>query len=366
MHQSTQPSDSRSLDHVRGRGAGRMTGGDVRGFYRALGIELPGWSSHNVSVPCFADPESHAHGDRNPSCSVSLVTGAWRCWSCGAKGGAYDAAHQHFGRSPREAMDLLIQYGLAERRHPGPAPRRRRAPQTTTAPAPAPAPARQPRSFTTTDSNVAEWRRELDRQEWPPSQLRAPQRSLWHQSTARELNLGLDRGRITFPIRSAAGALQGVLRYAPDPGRGPKMLALPGSALGLIPNPAVEASPWILLVEGPPDMIAARSVGLPAIAVPGDYAWEPAWADALAGRRVTVLMDCDDAGRNAARRIAADLKDLAAGVQIADLAPGRSDGYDLTDWLGDHRHLPLSTISALLGRPLTAATESGLGSRETS
>ena len=126
MHQSTQPPYSRSLDH--GRGAARMTGGDVHGFYRALGIELPQWSSQNVSIPCFADPEAHAHGDRNPSCSVSLVTGAWRCWSCGAKGGAYDAAHDHFDRSPRDAMDLLIQYGLAERRHSGPTPRRPRPP----------------------------------------------------------------------------------------------------------------------------------------------------------------------------------------------------------------------------------------------
>lgn len=366
MQQSTNSLDPRTLHHVRHRGR-HMTGADVHGFYRALGIELPEWSSRNVSIPCFADPEAHAHGDRNPSCSVSLQTGAWRCWSCGAKGGAYDAAHKHFGRSPREAMDLLIEHGLAERRHPGgPPSRRRQAPHKAAAPASGPPPARRPQSFTATDGDVRGWRRELDRQPWPPSQLRAPQRSLWQQSTARELELGLDRGRITIPIRTATGVLQGVLRYAPSRGRAPKMIALPGSTLGLVPNPAVEASPWILLVEGPPDMIAARSAGLPAIAVPGDYAWESGWAAELAGRRVTVLMDCDDAGRNAARRIAADVKDFVGGVQVADLAPGRSDGYDLTDWLGEHRHLPLITLSALLGRPLAAAPEPGPRSGETS
>ena len=359
MHQSTQPPYSRSLGH--GRGAARMTGGDVHGFYRALGIELPQWSSQNVSIPCFADPEAHAHGDRNPSCSVSLVTGAWRCWSCGAKGGAYDAAHDHFDRSPRDAMDLLIQYGLAERRHSGPTPRRPRPPtHRGSAPrAAAAAPSTRRPSFTASDADVAGWRSALADHAWPPAQLRPPQRCLWHQRTARELELGLDRGRITVPIRRADGELQGLLRYAPTHTRGPKMIALPGSALGLIPSPAVDASPWVLLVEGPPDMIAARSVGLPAIAVPGDYAWEPSWAAELAGRHVTVLMDCDDAGRTAARRIAADLKNVAEAVAVADLAPSRSDGYDLTDWLADHQHLPLSTTSALLGRPLQADTTPG-------
>ena len=91
----------------------------------------------------------------------------------------------------------------------------------------------------------------------------------------------------------------------------------------------------MVLVEGPPDMISARSRGLPAIAVPGDDAWEPEWARLLAGRHVSVVFDCDR--RRAARgpRIADDLK--AAGVRgsIVDLAHGRTDGYDLTEWLAE-------------------------------
>ena len=76
-----------------------------------------------------------------------------------------------------------------------------------------------------------------------------------------------------------------------------------------------------MLVEGPPDMISARSRGLPAIAVPGDDAWEREWARLLVGRHVSVVFDCDRAGRDAAAaRIAGDLK--AAGVRgsIIDLA----------------------------------------------
>ena len=128
------------------------------------------------------------------------------------------------------------------------------------------------------------------------------------------------------------------------------MLAVPGTHLGLIPHPAAEPSEWIILVEGPPDMISARSCGLPAIAVPGDCAWEAQWARLLARRRVSVVMDSDHAGRVAAERIAVDLR--AAGVRgsIIDLAPRRDDGYDLTDWLSDHHDWALDRMCTALGR----------------
>ena len=151
----------------------------------------------------------------------------------------------------------------------------------------------------------------------------------------RALELGLDSGRITIPIRNAHGNLLGLLRYQPEHTPPPKMLADEGSRLGLVPHPATEPSKRIVLVEGPPDMIAARSRDLAAIAVPGTHAWQPSWASLLAGRHVTIIMDADPQGRAAAERIAADLT-THADAHILDLAPLRDDGYDLTDWLVEH------------------------------
>jgi DNA primase len=129
------------------------------------------------------------------------------------------------------------------------------------------------------------------------------------------------------------------------------MLAFGGTRLGLIPHPAAEPSTWVVLVEGPPDMITARSQGLPAIAVPGDDAWEPEWAHLLEGRYVSVVLDCDRAGRDATARIADDLK--AAGVRgrVVDLAHDRHDGYDLTDWLDERHGLARDRVRAELGAP---------------
>jgi len=98
-------------------------------------------------------------------------------------------------------------------------------------------------------------------------------------------------------------------------------------------------------------MISARSRGLPAIAVPGDDAWASQWARLFTGRHVSVVLDCDHAGREAAARIAGDLK--AAGVRgsIIDLARDRADGYDLTEWLAERAELSTRELRRALGEP---------------
>ena len=94
--------------------SGTLPGADVRGFYSALGIELPGWAQLEASIACFVDPDAHARGDRDPSCSVNVESGVWHCWGCGAKGGAYDAALAR-GLGSRQAFELKVAYGLATR-----------------------------------------------------------------------------------------------------------------------------------------------------------------------------------------------------------------------------------------------------------
>jgi len=216
-------------------------------------------------------------------------------------------------------------------RSPQPTPRR---PYTPPRPTPPALSGRRRRIIT--DIDIADWQQRLASQPHPLPQLRAEQQAIWRDATIRELELGLDRGRITIPIRDRLGKLQGVLRYAPRRSSSPKMLAIAATRLGLIPHPATERSRWIVLVEGPPDMIAARSRAIPAIAVPGDHAWDPAWAPLLAGRHVAIITDADAPGRDAAQRIASDLTPHAATVRTIDPAPDRDDGYDLTDWLHAH------------------------------
>ena len=311
-----------------------MRSDQVRGFYTTLGIELPAWSTREAPVRCFAQPDAHNRADRSPSCSINLTSGAWNCHGCGAHGGAYDAALA-IGHTPRSAMELLIAHGLAE-------PRAREdsgSGSATTSPRPQarPAPAR-PNSRSELAWNEADVRMCAETLDANGRMIRRLMlERAWGVRAIRELGVGFDGARITIPVRSAQGLLRGVLRYQPFGRRDPKMRSVPGTRLGLVPHPTYESSQHVILVEGPPDMLAARSCGLPAIATPGTSAWKPSWAQLLAGKRVTIVMDCDEPGRRAANEIATSLTRVAEAVNLIDLWPDRHDGYDLTDRILERR-----------------------------
>ena len=160
----------------------------------------------------------------------------------------------------------------------------------------------------------------------------------WTREAVEALGVGLDDGRIVFAYRDAVGALVGVGRYMPNPerrGDGPKLQAAAGSRRELFPAPETtiendEAFLW--LVEGEPDAIRAHSLGLPAVAVPGVEGWRVEYAQRFAGRRVVVCFDCDEPGRAAVRRVAAELASVTDEVRVLDLDPSRGDGYDLSDF----------------------------------
>ena len=330
-----------------------MTPPDIRGFYAALGVQLPASSTIEAPTRCLANPEAHRHGDRNPSCSVNLQHGAWNCHACGAKGGAYDAAIA-LGHTPRSAMDLLTAHGLTEPRVRSPGEERRSSVSQATSTT-----AREGRRMLTVDEgDIRRWMRALSANSSLLRQLMINR--AWSPQVMRELQLGSDGFRITIPVRDETGSLRGILRYDPFGRREPKMVAVPGTRLGLVPHPSREPSDQLLLVEGPPDMIAARSSGLSAIAIPGTGAWNKSWATLLTGKRIRIVMDCDVPGRRAATEIAEDLRVTAKTVEVVDLWPDRQDGYDLTDRILERRRarsgpLTIRTVRSLL-RPVGPVT----------
>lgn len=180
-----------------------MSTPDVRAFYISLGIELPGWPKLEAPVCCFAHPDAHNRGDRSPSCSVNLASGAWNCHGCGAHGGAYDAALA-VGRTPRSAIDLMIAHGLAEPRLHLATWRADRRPPVT-APKASPAPPSRPR-LAAGEADVRSWADTLD------ADGRMVRRLImergWAPRIMRALQIGFDGARITIPIRETDGTLR--------------------------------------------------------------------------------------------------------------------------------------------------------------
>ena len=148
------------------------------------------------------------------------------------------------------------------------------------------------------------------------------------------LGVGWDGQRLTIPIRDAGGKLCGLVRYTPKPrGRAPKALAVRGSVRDLFPAPETLSPGPLVLCEGEPDALALLSCGIRAVAIPGVGAWRRAVPGRFAGREVSVVLDCDQAGRTAAGKVAARLIEGGVRCRIIDLSPHRSDGFDATDAL---------------------------------
>jgi hypothetical protein len=298
---------------------------DIHGLYAAIGIALPAHHASEAPARCFVDPAAHARGDHDRSMSVNLSSGAFYCHGCLAAGGAYDACIAS-GRSPREAIDLMIGFGLVARGSVGgslrpvrrPTPLNRRAAQ---------------RSLAITEQQIRGWALALESDDQRLAEL---QRSRgWHRDLLRDRQVGSDDTRLTIPVRDRRERLVAVMRYLEPARRGdqPKMLAVAGSRRALYPHPARLSAIRLLIVEGHPDGLCAASHGLAATAIAGHGSWEASWSKAFAGRAAVVCPHCDEPGRAAARRIADDLAAINVEVSILDLDPSRSDGYDLTDHL---------------------------------
>jgi hypothetical protein len=152
----------------------------------------------------------------------------------------------------------------------------------------------------------------------------------WTERTLRSFRAGWDGTRVIFPVIGADRQVVGLVRYLP--GGDPKSMAVGERELFPAPESLLfGADVW--LVEGEPDAVSARELGMQAVAVPGVGKWRPEWAERFRGRRVTVCMDCDEQGRAAAAKRVRDLQGAGVDARGVDLHPGRSDGYDLGDAL---------------------------------
>ena len=118
---------------------------------------------------------------------------------------------------------------------------------------------------------------------------------------------------------------------------------------------AVDPGQWCFLPEGEKDVDNLAALGLTASCNPGGaMKWGKLSDDsALAGRRVCIIADRDDAGRRHAQDVAQRLQGKAATVKILEL-PGENV-KDATDWCDEHDAQEPQDLTAELLRLAEAA-----------
>lgn len=185
------------------------------------------------------------------------------------------------------------------------------------------------------------------------------QRKPWELHTLAQMGIGYDNqtDRFVIPIHDRKGAIVNAKLYAPGDHEGPKMIwAVSGVGGNYLFPSRGWSEPWVVLVEGETDVITLRGYGFPAVsgtAGAGDPVPEGDW---WRGKTVFVLMDMDNAGKDATEKAVYRMRDLAASVVRVELPdwpgrPAKADSSDYAQWLrgqGMEPSMVQQAISAML------------------
>lgn len=222
-----------------------------------------------------------SHEDAHPSCDLELFQNVWKCHACGAGGGV---------------ADMIIAAGKARDR--------------------------------------------AEAARWLEAKLDGPRVSTNGKSqVVAEYEYCDESGGVLYVVERHEP--KRFVQKVPD-GRGGWRYKLDGVRRVPYRLPelleAIARGETIFVVEGEKDAETLVALGLCATtsAQGAAWRWPEAWSTYFEGAtRVVVIPDCDEPGRNAALQRAALIATVCGGVRLLDLAPERSDGYDVSDWLAE-------------------------------
>lgn len=271
-----------------------------------LGVKWTSVSDDEVRVCC------PAHDDSTPSASLNVRDHVWKCYvpHCGAAGD-FVSFVAYVVKQPRAVVLADLQ-----KRYPGLS------------------------SVSTIPSQTVEKFHAAIKDAGP---LLAELRSRGvTDEMVREARLGFHDGRITIPVFNRSGQCVNVRRYLPGAPGPQKMRNTTGhGAPALYRVETLRGAKRVLVCGGEMKALVAghllRDHGVVAVcSTGGEGHWDDTWSEAMEGMEAYVLMDVDDAGLAAARRVAMSLYGKASLVKVLKLPLSR-DKFpkgDINDWVG--------------------------------
>jgi hypothetical protein len=256
------------------------------------------------------------HEDDNPSLGVNMNTGLWRCHGCQAHGDVFGFYEQKHNVDFKTALqELADRNGCTAAVKPAPALQ----------PEPAPKPISE-----------AYIRRCCDALEGnPKAEAWLKDHRGFNEQSIDLWQIGMSAQRYSLPIRDDDGRLVNVRLYKPEAKSGEKKWLNTtgyGSPARLWPRDGMSGDS-ILLCEGEFDTILAYQHGYHAITGTGGCGvWQDEWTPLFKEKVVTICYDNDEAGRQAAVKVAEKLSGTAAGVRILNWPRVMPDKGDLTDF----------------------------------
>lgn len=171
----------------------------------------------------------------------------------------------------------------------------------------------------------------------------------------RRHRLGSAKGRVTIPVKNAAGSYVNIRRYLPGAPGADKMRNTRGrSQIRLFPVEQLKYEDVVLCGGEVKAIVAARILNQKNFGAVSPTGGEGNWHHSLTplfrGKRVWVMMDVDEGGRKATQTYAAILSQVAAEVHVVDL-PLDVDKYphgDVNDFVASEDG---DLWSVILGAP---------------
>lgn len=287
-------------------------------------LELRGWDAiYEAFVPNLAPPNAKGERrscspfsdtvDHNPSFSINVQTGLWRCFKTDRGGDfvSFKAILMATEFDPQTGL-AVSDYGAAERE--------------------------LLKELGVANAVDPKWVDECVEilQNDPGIMHHVTKLKPWNPGIMRQLKIGWspEHGRIVIPIYDRNNKLVNCRMYRP--GAIPKFVWRESNLGGnfLWPRVAWRESS-VILVEGEPDALSLRSWGFPALSGTLGKGHPVPDGDWWFGKYVYVLMDADKAGAEATESAVKRLRDKAADVRVCTLPEweGRPDKADISDYI---------------------------------
>lgn len=291
-----------------------MVGSNYDKFYKLYIPALDSTKANDrgeVSVCC------PFHSDRDPSFSINLFTGLWRCFGECQEGGDsysfYQRTHGETFPNAKREVDKIMKDATG-------------VGGVVVAPPVTPVAAEL----------IERWHKLL---------LASPticdflynERGYTKETVVR-FKIGFDGGRITLPIYNESGLCMNIRRYLPK-GKGQNKMINYKAGYGKARLYPIEnlKEDIIILHEGEMDSILANQLGFNAMTTTGGAGtWLMGWTESFRGKIVYICYDIDAGGKEGAQKVAKALFGIAKKVFVVNLPLTEPKNADVTDYFIKH------------------------------
>lgn len=269
-------------------------------------LERLGWKFQPVGdseVKCLCP----AHADTNPSTSLNVNTGLWECKACAARGDFISFLSYALSCSRQATIiELSSRYDMDKEKSISP--------------------------------EVVE---KMHGRIWEAGPLLVALRNRGlTDEMLRTARIGYHDGRITIPVYDINGRVVNIRRYLPGGPPEKKMLNTKGHGKLRIYQPSEVSYEKLLICGGEMKALVAKFMlnkhGYGCISTTaGEGSWDSRWSEQFKAKKVWICMDIDDAGRNAALKVAQHLASFAEFIKIVVLPLDNKQfpKGDINDWV---------------------------------